>query len=129
MPASTVRHLARQWKGRLAHFRRHKNEEHLDALVDEAMRYCGLHLENDLSASDYWSRAPLARRVAVLLYLVDRGVVARGVRQGRVAYLPTDEAEGWASSQSSLASYLAPTLELLSALRSELLRRSARRPS
>ena len=93
------------------------------------MRYCGLHLENELCASDYWSKAPLARRVAVLLYLVDRGVVARTLKGGRVAYLPADEAEGWASAQPSLASYLAPTLELIGSLRTELIRRSARRPS
>lgn len=126
MPASTVRHLARQWNGRLAHYRRHRNEEHLDALVEEAVRYCGLHLENDLCSSDYWSKAPLARRVAVLLYLVDRGVVSRGLRNGRVVYLPTGEAEGWAASQSSLSSYLAPTLELIGSLRTELIRRSSR---
>ena len=129
MPAPTVRHLARQWNGRLAHFRRHKNEEHLDALVEEAVRYCGLHLENDLTGSDYWSKAPLARRVAVLLYLVDRGVVARSSLQGRIVYIPTDEAEAWVGSQSSLASYLPPTIELIRSLRSELDRRSTRRSS
>ncbi len=129
MPASTVRHLARQWNGRLAHFRRHKNEEHLDALVEEAVRYCGLHLENDLSQSDYWSKVPLARRAAVLLYLVDRGVVTRGALQGRIVYLPTDEAETWVGSQSSLAAYLPPTIELIRSLRTERDRRSTRRSS
>ena len=126
MPASSVRDLSRQWTGRLAHYRRHRNDEHLDALIEEAVRYGGLHLENDLSASDYWSKSPLARRVAVLLYLVDRGVVERGVRQGRIAYVPTDDAESWAAAQSSLASYLAPTLELIASLRSELARRARR---
>ncbi len=124
MPASSVRDLSRQWTGRLAHYRRHRNDEHLDALIEEAVRYGGLHLENDLSASDYWSKSPLARRVAVLLYLVDRGVVDRGVRQGRIAYIPTDDAETWAAAQSCLASYLAPTLELIASLRSELSRRA-----
>jgi hypothetical protein len=127
VPASSVRDLSRQWTGRLAHFRRHRNDEHLDALVEEALRYSGLHLENNLSASAYWSQAPLARRVAVLLYLVDRGVVERKVRQGRVVYLPSEDAETWASAQQSLATYLAPTLELLAALRSDISRRTRRR--
>ena len=129
MPASSVRDLSRQWTGRLAHYRRHRNDEHLAALVDEALRYTGLHLENELSDSPYWSKAPLARRVAVLLYLVDRGVVDRGVRQGRVVYVPTDDADTWAMAQPSLASYLAPTLELIAALRSELAHRARRMSS
>jgi hypothetical protein len=129
VPASSVRDLSRQWTGRLAHFRRHKNDEHLEAVVEEALRYSGLHLENDLSASAYWSRAPLARRVAVLLYLVDRSVVDRKVRQGRIVFIPADDAETWAAAQPSLASYLAPTLELIAALRSDLVRRSRRSSS
>ncbi len=126
MPASSVRDLSRQWTGRLAHYRRHRNDEHLDALVEEALRYGGLHLENDLSGSDYWSKAPLARRVAVLLYLVDRGIVERKARQGRVVYVPTDDAETWAAAQPTLAAYLAPTLELIASLRSDLARRARR---
>jgi hypothetical protein len=129
VPASSVRDLSRQWTGSLAHYRRHRNDEHLAALVEEALRYGGLFLENDLSGSDYWSKAPLARRVAVLLYLVDRGVVTRGSRQGRVVYVPTEDAETWARAQASLASYLVPTLELISALRSELARRARRMSS
>ena len=82
VPASSVRNLSLQWVGRLAPYRLHRNDEHREALIEEALRYTGLHLENDLSGSDYWSKWPLARRVAVLLFLVDRGVVVRGVRQG-----------------------------------------------
>ena len=124
MPASSVRDLSRQWTGRLAHYRRHRNDEHLNALLEEAVRYSGLHLENDLSASDYWSKAPLVRRVAVLLYLVDRGIIVRGASQGRVVYLPTDGAESWVAAQMSLAAYLSPTLELIASIRSDLVRRS-----
>ena len=126
MPASSVRDLSRQWTGSLAHYRRHRNDEHLDALIEEAIRYSGLHLENDLSQSDYWSKAPLARRVAVLLYLVDRGIVARTVLGGRLAYVPSEDAEVWASFQTTLASYLSPTLELIGALRTDLDRRTRR---
>ena len=127
MPASSVRDLSRQWVNRLSHFRRHRNDEHLDALIEEALRYTGLHLENDLSDSPYWSKAPLARRVAVLLFLVDRGVVRRVSSQGRRVYEPLEHAEDWVASQGSLIPYLTPTLELLAALRHELTRRS--RPS
>jgi hypothetical protein len=124
VPASSVRDLSRQWVELLAHFRRHRNVEHLEALVEEALRYTGLHLENDLSDSPYWSRAPLARRVAVLLFLVDRGVVRRVSSHGRVVYRPVEHAEEWVSSQPSLIPYLTPTLELLAALRREQMRRS-----
>lgn len=127
MPASSVRDLSRQWVELLAHYRRHRNDEHLDALVEEALRYSGLHLENELSGSPYWSKAPLARRVAVLLFLVDRGVVRRVSSRGRCVYEPLDHAEDWVSSQPFLIPYLTPTLELIAALRHEQMRRS--RPS
>jgi hypothetical protein len=86
-----------------------------------------LHLENDLSRSDYWSKAPLARRIAVLLFLVDRGVVERESRQGRRVFEPTPDAESWVADQPELVPYLNPTLELIAAMRRELTRRS--RPS
>jgi hypothetical protein len=127
VPASSVRDLSRQWVELLAHYRRHRNDEHLDALVEEALRYTGLHLENDLSGSSYWSKAPLIHRVAVLLFLVDRGVVRRISSHGRRVYEPLDHAEEWVSSQPSLIPYLTPTLELIAALRYEQMRRA--RPS
>lgn len=127
MPASSVRDLSRQWNDRLASYRRHRNDEHLEALVEEAVRYTGLHLENDLADSSYWAKAPLSRRVAVLLFLVDRGVVDRVTVKGKRAYVARDNAETWAVSQPALTPYTAPTLELIAALRNDLARRS--RPS
>gem|GEM_PF-1123673 len=124
VPASSVRNLARQWIGRLAIYRRHRNDEHLEALVEEALRFTGFHLEHDLVGSEYWSKAPLARRVAVLLFLVDRGVVDRVLVQGRCVFVPTDQAESWVASQSGLAPYRDATLELIAALRREQNRRS-----
>lgn len=124
MPASSVRDLSRQWTDRLASYRRHRNDEHIEALVDEAVRYAGLHLENELSESTYWSKAPLARRVAVLLFLVDRGVVQRRTLKGVRVFEPLDHAEEWVASQPSLSPYAGPTLELLDVLRRELARRS-----
>jgi hypothetical protein len=110
--------------GRLAHYRRHRNDEHREALVEEAIRFTGFHLESDLSDCPYWSDAPLARRVAVLLFLVDRGVVTRSRRDGRIVFEVDEEAENWAVSQPALTPYLDPTLELIGALR----RVQARRP-
>jgi hypothetical protein len=123
VPASTVRDLSHQWVERLAHYRAHRSDEHLEALVEEGLRYAGLHLENDLSRSPYWSKAPLTRRVAVLLFLVDRGVVRRRACRGRRVYAPIASAEEWVSSQPPLVPYLTPTLELLAALRNEQMRR------
>ena len=53
--ALPVREFSRRWNGRLAHYRSHGNAEHLEALMAEALRYAGLHLENDLAHSSYWS--------------------------------------------------------------------------
>lgn len=122
--ASSVRELSCLWTGSLSHFRRHRNDEHLEALIAEALRFTGMHLENDLSASPYWSKAPLARRVALLLYLVNRGVVIRVAKQGRMTYTAREDASAWAVSQPSMASYLVPTLEFLAALQSDRDRRA-----
>jgi len=125
IPAHTLHILSRHWTGRLASYRQHRNDEHREALVAEAMRFAGLRLEADLARSPYWSEAPLARRAAVLLYLVDRGAVARRVHNGRIVYEATADAEAWALAQPSLAPYLQPTLDLIAALRLECARRLA----
>jgi hypothetical protein len=117
-------HLAQSWNGRLAHYALHGNDEHRLALFEEAARYTGLHLENDLSRSDYWSSMPLYQRAIVVLVLVDRGVVERTTLRGRRVFEPLAHAESWVESQPSLRPYLKPTLELLAALRHELLRRA-----
>jgi hypothetical protein len=126
LPRSSIRTLCRHWVNRLAHYRHHRNDEHREALIVEALRFAGLTLENELIRSPYWSDAPLARRVALLLYLVDRGAVERVVRPDRVVFEATDDAETWVSSQPSLAPYLPPTLELIAALRAVKAHRPAR---
>jgi hypothetical protein len=115
--------LSRRWTGRLAAYRNHRNDEHREALVEDALRFCGLHLEDSLRHSAYWSDASLGRRVAVLLFLVDRGVVNRNLEKGRFVYNATVDAEAWVASQPSLAPYLFPALELLAALRDHQARR------
>lgn len=124
--ASSANRLSRQWVDRLATYRNHRNDEHLEALIFESLRYAGFTLEEPLSRSDYWSKAPLARRVAVLLFLVDRGVVNRVHKNGRTRFEAVENAETWAAGQASLAPYLAPTLELIAALRSDRNCRSRR---
>lgn len=124
MSASSARQLARQWVDRLSPYRRHRNDEHLEALVEEAARYVGLHLEDDLAQSPYWAKSSLARRVAVLLFLVDRGVVERAIRKSSRVYEPVEGAEQWAEKQQALAPYLEPTLALIAALRRDQQRRS-----
>ena len=115
----TIRNLSRHWTGRLAPYREHRNDEHREALVHEAMRFAGMRLESQLAGSPFWSVAPLLRRAAVLLYLVDRGAVSRGVHHGRVTFEPSVEAEQWVTSSLALATYRTPTLEFLEALRLE----------
>ncbi len=123
MSESLISHLARHWAGKLAHYGLHRNDEHRAALFDEAVRYAGLHLENDLACSDYWSTTPLHHRAVVLLFLVDRGLVERTVRRGRRVFEPLPHAETWIANQPSLEPYRKATLELLTALRHELIRR------
>jgi hypothetical protein len=122
--ASLVNHLSRNWIGRIAHYGQHRNDEHRLALFEEAARYSGLHLENDLTDSEFWSATPLSQRAGLLLFLVDRGVVERTVRRGRRIFEPIPDAESWVASQPSIQPYLKPTLELLAALRHDLKRRA-----
>lgn len=117
LPARSVRALSRQWVNRLAHYRLHRSDEHREALVLEALKFSGLALENDLSGSTYWADAPLARRVALLLFLVDRGAVDRVIRDGRATFLATEQAEDWVLAQPALIPYITPTLEMIEALR------------
>lgn len=124
MSASFVNQLARGWTGRLAHFASHRNDEHRLALFGEAVRYAGLHLENDLARSRFWSGLPLSERAAVLLFLVDRGLIERTTRRGRRVFEPLAHAETWVENQRRFQPFVKPVLELLSALRLELLRRA-----
>jgi hypothetical protein len=122
--APLSRDLAGFWTGRLRHYRSHRNDEHVRALIDEAIRYVGLHLENDLCRSEYWAQVPLGRTAAILLFLVDRGIVERTARHGRRIFEPMPNAESWVLSQGSIRPYASSFLELLSALRHELSRRT-----
>ena len=124
MSATLISQLPRFWVGSLAHYGLHRNDEHCAALFGEAVRYSGLHLENDLALSAYWSTMPLHQRAVVLLFLVDRGLVKRTVRSGRRVFEPLPHAESWVEQQPSLQPYHKPTIELLSALRRELTRRA-----
>jgi hypothetical protein len=122
--ATQVNQLATKWIGRLAHYRLHRNDEHRIALYEEALLYAGLHLENDLTSSPYWSTMSLHHRARVVLFLVDRGVVERNWRRSRRVYEPLPHAESWVESQTALKPYHQVIFELLAALRHELYRRA-----
>jgi hypothetical protein len=126
IPSETLRALSRTWIGRLAPYRQHHNAEHREALVADALAYAGLRLEGLLDRSSYWQRQPLVRRAAVLLFLVDRGVVDRVLDDGRYVYEARPQAETWVEAQPLLAPHLRPTHELLAAMRSE---QAQRRPA
>lgn len=121
---SLVRKLQRSWTGRLAHYRSHRNDEHLSALVEETARYVGIHLDNDLSRSVYWSEVRLGHTAAVLLFLIDKGVVERTFRRGQTVLEPMPHAESWVSGQGPLRPFKKAILELVSALRHDLARRA-----
>jgi hypothetical protein len=117
LSAPSPRELAAFWNGRLAGYSAHRNDEHLNALHDETLRFVGLHLENDLCRSDYWSRVPLHRRLAVLLYLVDQGVVEMQARHGRHQYIVAPHADEWVAQSSAMRPFARATLELIAAVR------------
>jgi hypothetical protein len=117
LSAPSPRELTTFWKGRLAHYESHRNDEHLNALYEETLRFVGMHLENDLCRSDYWSRVPLQRRIVVLLYLVDQGVVEMKARQGRYHYIVAPHAEEWVAQTTAMRPFAKATLELIAAVR------------
>ena len=124
MTKSMVRKLRRSWTGRLSHYRSHRNDEHVLALVEETARYVGFHLDNDLSRSTHWSEVRLGHAAAVLLFLVDKGVVERSVRRGLRVFEPLPHAESWICGQAPLRPFQKAILELVSALRHDLSRRA-----
>ncbi|QEH33098.1 hypothetical protein OJF2_15950 [Aquisphaera giovannonii] len=124
-----ARKFRESWSGRLSHYRMHRNDEHLAALFEETVLYVGLHLENDLCRSDHWSEVRLDHAAAIVLFLVDKGVVERATRYGRRVFEPLPHAESWVSQQPALRRFQEELLELILALRHELARRSSSRRS
>ena len=123
---SVINRLASSWTGQLSHYRMHQNPEHLEALFDEAIRFNGLQLEAELARSEFWSKSPLIRRAAVLLFIVDRGMVSQRVDRRDYFFEAHPGAESWVASQASLVAYVHPTYELLSALRNHQAQRLLR---
>ena len=107
MTPSLQLEIAQAWTGRLAYFRSHRNDEHIGALFEEATRYFGLRLENDLCCSEYWS--PSTARLSLVRF--------------RRVFEPLAHAESWAASQPLLRPHLSQVIELVAALRHELARR------
>jgi hypothetical protein len=126
---SLTRLLSKGWTARLAHYRQHRNDEHIAAVIQEAIRYIGFHLEVDLGRSAFWADLPLWQSAAVLLFLVDQGVVERSSRNGRRVFEPLADAESWVESQPALRPIRAAFFELIAALRHELGRRARSKKS
>ncbi|WP_165219031.1 hypothetical protein [Aquisphaera insulae] len=124
-----ARKFRESWTGRLSHYRQHRNDEHLAALFEETVLYVGLHLEGDLCKSDLWGEVRLDHTAAILLFLVDKGVVERSIRHGRRVFEALPHAESWISQQPALRRFQKELLELVSAVRHELTRRSHARRS
>lgn len=109
--------LRRSWRGRLAHYARHSHGEHLEALVEDVVAFVLGELSPRLADSPYWSEAPWSRQAAVLLMLMDHGVVRRiASSKGRVRFKAVARAEEWAKGQGLLVSHLSETLEFLAAI-------------
>jgi len=118
LPARTVHILARHWTRHLAPYRQHGHDEHREALIDEALRFASFRLEDALRRLATWADAPLSRRVAVLLLLIDLGLIVRRPRDGRYEYEASRDAEDRAASIPALAPFLGPVLDLIAAVRS-----------
>ncbi len=118
-----AREMAQNWVGCLAWYRDHKNDEHLEALVEEAFFFAVFRLSPDFADDSVWIDSPVSftQRTNFLLTLVDRGVVVRREHQGKIIYeaIPGAEewAEDWSSRHESLRKYREPVLEMLAALR------------
>ena len=124
MSASFVNQLARDWSGRLSHYAAHRNDEHRLALLEEAARYTGLHLENDLCALRVlvaFAAAPARRSCCSS----STGASSSGrPAAGAASTSRWRSAESWCEDQPSLRPYRGPILEFLNALRLELQRRA-----
>lgn len=108
--------MTQRWTCRLAHFHTHQNAEHVEALLDEAVRYCG-RLESYLTNSEYWAQASLMNRAELLLFLVDRDLIERRLAPRGYQYHAISEAEERLVQQAAMQPYLLLTLELLAAVR------------
>jgi hypothetical protein len=117
LPHRVLQQISQTWADCLVTYRSHKNLEHVEALLYEAMRFSGFELENSLERSPFWSEFSLIHRAAVVLFLVDRGVVERTIRKGRRVYLAAPDAECRVVEEIGGSPYLLPTLELIAAIR------------
>ncbi len=113
--------LNQTWNGHLEGYLHHKNDEHVEALILEVQRFFERRLVVHLAPNSIWHISLCSRRVAAILFLVDRGIVQRILHsQPSVLYRPATSAEHWLLSQQELLPITDPVLELLSALRRDV---------
>lgn len=113
--------LNQTWIGNLEGYLHHKNDEHLEALILEVQRFFERRLITYFSTKSIWHLSNCNRRVAAVLYLVDRGILDRILQSdASIIYRPVITAENWILSQTDLLPVTAPLLELISAFRRDV---------
>lgn len=113
--------LNQTWLGQLEGYLHHKNDEHLEALILEVQRFFERRLIGYFSPKSIWHVSHCSRRVAAVLFLVDRGIVNRILQTDpTILYSPVSSAEDWVLSQTELLPVNAPLLELISAFRRDV---------
>ena len=113
--------LNQTWIGDLEGYLHHQNDEHLEALILEVQRFFERRLISYFTPKSIWHVSSCSRRVAAILFLVDRGIVNRILQpDSSTVYRPVTSSEHWILSQTDLLPVTDPLLELLSALRKDV---------
>ena len=113
--------LNQTWIGNLDGYLHHKNDEHLEALILEVQRFFERRLITYFPPKSIWHASNCSRRVAAVLFLVDRGILDRILQSdSSIIYRPVTSSESWILSQTDLLPVAAPLLELISAFRRDV---------
>ncbi len=110
--------LNRGWGDRLNSYMRHRNDEHLEALVHEARDFFIARIEALLPKDSVWLTCEDSLRAGALLYLLDRSIVERCLcDKAGLVYKPADAAEFMILSRPELLPVAMPLLELVACIR------------
>jgi hypothetical protein len=110
--------LERGWYDKLQGYLRHRNDEHLEALVLEVRDFFGDRIHGQLPQCSPWMSSTDALKAGAMLYLIDRGVVKRCLcDKSGIFFRPDDLAEFWVLSRPELLPVAMPLLELIACLR------------
>lgn len=110
--------LNRGWHDRLNGYMRHRNDEHLEALVHEARDYYRKRIEPLLPRDSLWHTCDDSLRAGALLYLLDCSIVERCLCERAVpVYKPAEAAEYMILARPDLLPVAMPLLELVACIR------------